>query len=351
MGWYDISCMDIILSIIKMDSMIKKSVIVASLLLSSFLSTMNAQQSAKGLKEPELKYALRVDFKQGVYSSYKMDEKTKVQRLYRDSITKNYQRILSYNFTQSPKSPNDETLPLITNIDSMKYAFKEGPTELIYDSQNPKAATVNTEFPDAISNMGLLNHQFALMYNPKTEVVKVDGVDQPGDIKWLRNYINDDNGEALDTAQKFTWLHAIADEQAIYIGDVSKSLIAGKMLISPDSVWKRPIRLRLDGIDCFDTVEIRVISYAKGEYVLEAISKALTPDYSHDARFFGVPAPVQIKTGKGTGKILVEITSSGWVKKVAFDYNIEIESMYKREPFTQKIETNSVWTLLGRYKW
>ena len=85
--------------------------------------------------------------------------------------------------------------------------------------------------------------------------------------------------------------------------------------------------------------------------ILEAISKALTPDYSHDARFFGVPAPVQIKTGKGTGKILVEITSSGWVKKVAFDYNIEIESLYKREPFTQKIETNSVWTLLGRYKW
>ena len=47
MGWYDISCMDIILSIIKMDSMINKSVIVASLMVSSFLSTMYAQQSAK----------------------------------------------------------------------------------------------------------------------------------------------------------------------------------------------------------------------------------------------------------------------------------------------------------------
>lgn len=57
------------------------------------------------------------------------------------------------------------------------------------------------------------------------------------------------------------------------------------------------------------------------------------------------------KNRKGTGKILLEISSSGWVRKVAFDYNIEIESLYKREPFTQKIETNSVWTLLGRYKW
>ncbi|MFM8840676.1 MAG: hypothetical protein ACKOFB_06220 [bacterium] len=237
-----------------------------------------AQQSdTKGQKAPELKYALRVDFKENVYSSYVMDEKTVVKRMYRDSNDKQYQRKVQYHFTQSPESPKGEGLPLVTNIDSMKYAFFDGPTQLLYDSQNPKAATVNTEFPDAISNMALLNHQFVLMYSPQTEVVNVRGVDQPGDIDWLRNYIIKEGQDALDTAQRFTWLNALKDEQAAWIGDVSKQLIPGKMVIAPDSVWRRAIRLRLDGIDFIDTVEVRVSAYSKGEYVLEAVSKALQP--------------------------------------------------------------------------
>lgn len=311
-----------------------------------------AQQSdTKGQKAPELKYALRVDFKENVYSSYVMDEKTVVKRMYRDSNDKQYQRKVQYHFTQSPESPKGEGLPLVTNIDSMKYAFFDGPTQLLYDSQNPKAATVNTEFPDAISNMALLNHQFVLMYSPQTEVINVRGVDQPGDIEWLRNYIIKEGQDALDTAQRFTWLNALKDEQAAWIGDVSKQLIPGKMVIAPDSVWRRAIRLRLDGIDFIDTVEVRVSAYSKGEYVLEAVSKALQPVTKDDARFFGIPAPVPVQQGKGEGTITMEMNSSGWVKKVTLKYNAKVSAQYKREQFTQDIGTETTWTLLGRYKW
>jgi hypothetical protein len=233
----------------------------------------------------------------------------------------------------------------------MKYAFFDGPAQLLYDSQNPKAATVNTEFPDAIANMALLNHQFALVYSPRTEVIDVIGVDQPGDIIWLRNYIIKEGKDALDTAQRFTWMHALKDEQAAWIGDVSKELIPGKMVISPDSIWKRPIRLRLDGIDFVDTVEVRIAEYSKGEYVLEATSKALTPVQEDDTRFFGVPAPVPIQEASGNGTIRMEMNSSGWVKKVTLKYNAKVTAQYKREPFTQEIKTESTWTLLGRYKW
>ncbi|MGA1434044.1 MAG: hypothetical protein ACO34C_00945, partial [Candidatus Kapaibacteriota bacterium] len=199
--------------------------------------------------------------------------------------------------------------------------------------------------------MALLNHQFVLVYSPQTEVVNVRGVDQPGDIEWLRNYIINEGKDALDTAQKFTWLNALTDEQAAWIGDVSKELIAGKMVIAPDSVWKRGIRLRLDGIDFIDTVEVRVSAYSKGEYVVEAVSKALKPVTSNDARFFGVPAPVPIQQGEGQGTIIMEMNSSGWVKKVTLKYNAKVTAQYKREQFTQDINTETTWTLLGRYKW
>jgi hypothetical protein len=312
-----------------------------------------AQEGAKsGEKAPDLKYGLRVDFKQGVYTSYTMDEKTRVKRLYRDSLTRSYQRQLQYSFTQSPgKSKSEQGLSIVTNIDSMRYAFKEGNTELLYDSQNPKAATVNTEFPDAISTMALLNHQFALIYSPGTTVMDVVGVDQPGDIEWLRNYVTVEGKDALDTAQKFTWLHGTSNEQACYIADVSKGLILGKMLIKPDSIWRSPIQLRLDGIDFTDTVEMRVVSYKKGEYVLEGQSRALKPVMNKDARFFGVPAPVPVKVGAGSGKIIMEISSAGWVRKVDIDYVAEVEAQYRRESFSQKIETKASWKLNGRYKW
>lgn len=313
-----------------------------------------AQSATKGEKAPELKYSLRVDFKDNVYASYVMDEKTVVNRMYRDSIGKQYQRKVQYNFTQSPQSPQPsdvEGLAVVTNIDSMKYAFFDGPAQLLYDSQNPKAATVNTEFPDAIANMALLNHQFALVYSPKTEVIKVQGVNQTGDIDWLRNYIIKEGQDALDTAQRYTWMHALKDEQAAWIGDVSKQLIYGKMVIATDSVWKRPIRLRLDGIDFLDTVEVRIAEYSKGEYVLEAVSKALTPIKNDDVRFFGVPAPVPIQEANGKGTIRMEMNSSGWVKKVTLSYTAKVTAQYKREPFTQDIKTESTWTLLGRFKW
>ena len=310
-----------------------------------------AQTGTKGEKAPELKYSLRIDFKENVYASYKMDENTKVSRVYRDSVTKNYFRKLQYNFTQSPQSGAEDGLAVVTNIDSMKYAFKEGNAELLYDSQNPKAATVNTEFPDAIANMSLLNHQFAIVYNPKTEVIKVRGIDQPGDIDWLRNYVLKEGNDALDTAQKFNWMHSLKDEQAAWIGDVSKQLIPGKLLISPDSVWIRPIRLRLDGIDFFDTVSVRVSAYSKGEYSIEAVSVSLKANESADARFLGIPAPVPVKKSSGKGMIKMDINSSGWVKKVEINYMANVESQYKREVFNQTIETKSVWTLLGRYKW
>jgi len=314
----------------------------------------NAQSGTKGEKAPELKYALRVDFKDNVYASYVMEEKTAVNRMYRDSIGKQYQRKVQYNFTQSPQSPQPSGIDgqaIVCNIDSMKYAFFDGPTQLLYDSQNPKSATVNTEFPDAIAHMALLNHQFALVYSPKTEVSDVIGVDQPGDIVWLRNYIIKEGKDALDTAQKFTWMHALKDEQAAWIADVSKQLVPGKIVIAPDSIWKRPIRLRLDGIDFIDTVDVRIAEYSKGEYVVEAVSKALTPIKDDDARFFGIPAPVPIQEAKGNGVIRMEMNSSGWVKKVTLKYEAKVTSQYKRESFTQDIKTETTWTLLGRYKW
>ena len=141
------------------------------------------------------------------------------------------------------------------------------------------------------------------------------------------------------------------DEQAAWIGDVSKQLIPGKMVIAPDSVWRRAIRLRLDGIDFIDTVEVRVSAYSKGEYVLEAISKALQPVTKDDARFFGIPAPVPVQQGNGEGTITMEMNSSGWVKKVTLKYNAKVSAQYKREQFTQDIGTETTWTLLGRYKW
>ena len=48
---------------------------------------------------------------------------------------------------------------------------------------------------------------------------------------------------------------------------------------------------------------------------------------------------------------MMEMNSSGWVKKVSLKYKANVSAQYKREQFTQEITTEATWNLLGRYKW
>jgi hypothetical protein len=299
---------------------------------------------------PIKKYSIYIDWKDRIAHSYSIAHKTKVKRIFRDNIEKNYERDVLYYVTMSSTGTEKGFIKLQCNIDSLKYTFTEGNTVLHYDSQSDKKTTIKGEFPDLTSTFGMMNHQFQFLISPSGEVSKVTGIEQSGDLDWLRKFV-DESGDALDTTQKMLWYSVMSDENLKMVADISKGLIAGKMQIKADSVWRRAIGLRFDGLNFTDTAKVQVASHSKENIVLSAVSTNLRPVLPQETRMFGIPGVGKVISGKGSGTLRLDLTPRGTIKKQELTYNADIEAKYKLENFTQNIQTTVSCTLLGQFKW
>lgn len=312
-----------------------------------------AQEAGKSSSRPDAamrKYSIYVDWKDRVAHSYSITSKTKVKRVYRDNIEKNYQRDVNYFVTMSSNGTENGFIKLQCNIDSIRYTFIEGNTTLYYDSQHDEKTTIKTEFPDLTSTFGMMNHQFQFLVSPYGEVAKVTGIGQAGDLDWLKKFIVD-GGDALDTLQKTLWYSVMSDENLKMVADISKGLIAGKMQIKADSVWTRPISIRLDGLNFTDTAKVQVASHTKENIVISANSSDLYPVLPQETRMFGIPGFGKVLSGKGSGTIRLDMTPRGTIKKQELNYTADIEASYNLEKFKENIQTTVSCTLLGQFKW
>jgi len=340
------------LSAIGICSKALRKIIVTVIFISGTIGAI-AQQAGKSPLNPDTpvrKYSIYVDWKDKVAHSYSIINKTKVKRIYRDNIEKVYERNVTYFVTMSSTGTENGFTKLLCNIDSLQYTFIEGNTTLYYDSQHDEKTTIKTEFPDLTSTFGMMNHQFQFLVSPYGEVAKVTGIGQPGDLDWLKKFIVD-GGDALDTLQKTLWYSVMSDENLKMIADISKGLIAGKMQIKADSIWMRPIRIRLDGLNFTDTAKVQVASHAKDNIVISAASSNLLPVLPQETRMFGIPGLGQVFSGKGSGTIRLDLTPRGTIKKQELNYTADIEAGYKLEKFTENIQTTVSCTLLGQFKW
>ncbi len=299
---------------------------------------------------PVKKYSIYIDWKDRVAHVYSVNHKTKVKRVFRDNLEVSYERNVTYFVSMSSVGSEKGFTKLQCNIDSLRYSFTEGNNTLYYDSQDEKKTTLKTEFPDFTQTFGMLNHQFMFLISPYGEVAKVTGIDQSGDLDWLRKFV-DDSGTAMDTLQKVLWYSVMSDENLKMIADISKGLIAGKMQIKADSVWTRNIGLRLDGLNFTDSVKTQVASHTKENIVISGTSTNLKPILPQETRMFKIPGLGTVLSGNGTGTLRLDLTPRGTIKKQEVNYTADIEGKYKLENFKENIQTTVSCTLLGQYKW
>lgn len=355
MGWYDLSRLDTV----PVKRFFLNTAFSATLALLFTLTPMRILSQETGKQPtsaapqstaPVKKYSLRVDWKDGVLHTYSVTEKTKVKRVYRDNIEKNYERETTYFLSMSSTGTDKGFTKLRVVIDSLKYKFTEGNTILRYNSYDEKDNNIKGEFPDLTGTFACMSHQFEFRVAPTGEVASVSGVGENGDIDWLKDYINDPESP-MDTLQKILWLSCISPENLKMIADIPKGIIAGKMQIKADSVWTRQIGMRLDGINFSDTLASEVVSFAKSNFVISGESKALRPLSNQSVRMFGIPGLADIISGKGTGKVRLDMTSGGTVRKAEITYAADVEAKYKLEQFSENIQTTVLCTLIGQYKW
>ncbi|MBI3260690.1 MAG: hypothetical protein HYZ54_14620 [Ignavibacteriae bacterium] len=331
-----------------------KTIILAVLCIIGTIGT-SAQQPGKppastSPDAPIKKYSIYIDWKDRVAHVYSVNHKTKVKRVFRDNLELNYERNVTYFVSMSSIGIEKGFIKLQCNIDSLRYSFTEGNSTLYYDSQDEKKTTLKTEFPDFTSTFGMMNHQFMFLISPYGDVAKVTGIEQSGDLDWLRQFV-DESGTAMDTLQKLLWYSVMSDENLKMIADISKGLIAGKMQIKTDSVWTRNIGLRLDGLNFTDSAKVQVASHTKDNIVISGASTNLQPVLPQDARMFKIPGLGSVVSGNGSGTLRLDLTPRGTIKKQEVNYIADIEGKYKLENFKENIQTTVSCTLLGQYKW
>lgn len=292
------------------------------------------------------KVSLKLYFTPGNEYFYEMLDSTLVERMYSDSTVMKYTRIMKYNFTlRADADPKDGIYKVSINVDSVDYWFKQDETSIYYNTNSTK--NMRLEFPDLVAATVPVNRTFTMNYSPYNEVVKCEGEM----LDWLRDYIRDNNKGQLDSIMENIWLNGISNTALAHIGDIQKGVVPNGRVYK-DSTWSKPLFYKSDGIDCRDdSATSKILGFYDNTYRIETTTNKFKVLPATKSRLYGIPYFVDVLGGNGNGKFNLSITAKGLPRRADAQFVTNMKVSVKREVFTQKVTTHTIWTLLGEYKW
>lgn len=316
---------------------------IISLSLICFLCFSGFLFSQSSKKKDDLSYSLKMKFPVNISNVYKMKEITNVKRSFSDSTNKEYTRDLTWYFTQKVSSSSKDGFTVVeVVIDSVEYKFKEGEAEFKFNSQGDDPGVLT--FEDVQSTTVPLGKSYEMTYNPYWEVSKIEGEN----LEWLRNYVLKD-GKVLDTLKKILWLDGISIERLSHITDIKK-LTFPVGPVEPDSVWRSPFTIQLDGINFYDTLKTNIPKHTSGFQYIDGTTDKIFAQ-KNPTRFYGIKNTlVSIDSCKGKGTYSLTITPRGSIRTATADFNVEILARVNKETFKETIVTKINWELIGQFK-
>jgi len=312
----------------------------------SFAINVFAQQKAvKGQaqdKEEVVKFGIMVKHPVNTFSNFVLTENTRVHRVYSDSTTKDYQRNIVYYYTVKVEdSPQKGFQTVIIVVDSLNYLFKDGDKTLDYHSVDMSGNASRTK--DLNFRTPVLGREFNLVYSPYGEVSKIDG----SDIKELTDYI-DENKSYMKPIELFMWNTAVSFERLSYIGD-NKKIILPRYRIPIDSIWYSPISIELNGYAFKDTAAMKIDKYNSGIFLIKGTMKNLT-HINRNELMYNVSKLINIDKTVGTGKIELEMTARGKIKRTKIQYRAVVRAKVGDDYVDEVIDSSIEWKKTGTFR-
>lgn len=303
--------------------------------------SVTAQQKGDEAQIPS--YKLKMGFPATIIHIYKITDSTGITRIFSDSSVRKFKRQYDLYFNErAPSSSDKGFLKLDVGIDSLFYKFTDGDAVFEYNSQadNPGAVT----FEDLKAISVALGKDFSMTYSPYGEVTEIEGER----LDWLKNYVLE-NGSGMDTLQTFIWLDGISLNRLKYLTDVKK-LIYPVEKVYKDSLWTSPITFQIDGMNYYDTAQVKIVKVADNEITIEAKLNNIRaiPDMG---RFYGIKGQIlPIESCVGTGTYKLVLSSKNTIKFAELKTNVEIKVRIHKDFFTQKINSRVIWDLRQQLK-
>lgn len=298
-------------------------------------------------KPEQVKYKPKVLYHTNAYRLYKLTETTNVHRIYSDSTTKDFKRVVTYFLTLSILNKDDngfQTVKVV--IDSMLYKLSEGDKVFEFDSQAEVIKPIKLK--DLEVKSVPLNRQFDMTYSPYGEVAKIESEDIAEALDFIKKGDEKYGTKGKDEMQNLIWFEGLSDATLKHICDLQKITFAAESM-AKDNLWSSPFSIQIDGKDFIDTVNARIADYNTGIFTIEAKSNNLRP-VTKDSYFYGVVKPAKIESAKGDGFYIIKINPKGIISSVESEFVIESNCKVRFEPFFEQVQSKMVWEYMGQFK-
>ncbi len=283
--------------------------------------------------------ALKWRFPAGNIFAYTMHDSTEVLRTYSDSSTLKYSRDVTYYLELRANSdPVNGMLELDVNIDSLRYRFKSGESEIVYDNRSK----VQLKFPDLTAATVPVNRECFIKFSPYWEAVSIRGEM----LDWLKDYIAKYGEGHLDSMSTYMWLNGISTMAYAQIIDPQKGVLPNDV-VKRDSSWKKPYFVKIDGLDCRDdSATTHIASYALGLYTLESDIQHLKVLPKTD-RLYGIERMIDILGGEGKGHQTLVINRRGNIISSSSQFNTTVKAHVRNETFSENVQSFYTWISRG----
>ncbi len=304
-----------------------------------------ALTSAAFVQDTATEYLLKVRYRLNIMNHYSTTETTTVTRTFSDNTKREYKRDVIYFFTLTQLSlPSQEFQEIEVKIDSMKYKFSEGEKEIIANTEDEDFG--ETVYTEDLSTTVIPNAKsFITTYSPYGDFAK----NTSETISQLKDYLAKHSKTSPDTMKRITWENQLSDNHLQYISDIRKILLPINP-IKKDSIWKSPIKARLDGKTFVDTVDAWIAHIEVGEIFIEAVSN-MPKFLDNYGLFYGIRFPLKIDSTAGRFKYTFSIDPFGNINHTEGLYSARIHARSNNERFTDSVTVTTKTMILGRYKY
>lgn len=311
------------------------------------LSSLSAQVPAKTGEKQEtekVKYDVSFGYKQLVYHTYRVTENTRVKRIFEDSTSNEYSKVVTHWFKVFVPNPKDENgfLVLEINSDSLDYKFDSELKKVEYASREiDKLMPIN--FKDFFQSYGSDSRFFSLTYSPYGDVAKIEGKDLDAERK---NF-----SQIKDPVNREEVLNSISDNKLKFMFDVPKGIYP-PFEASIDTSWKSEIRYFITNVPFSGEITNTFKGFANNEYRIESTMESLKLDapmenyYLPDLDKYGT-----ITDGIATGTLETDMFTGGTIKYVKAKLKAILAGKLENYKYNQIVETTYTWDLMGRFSY
>jgi len=290
-------------------------------------------------------YMLNIRYNVNVFHKYIFTEESKIIRTFSDDTQIEYKRNAVYYLTLLQNSlPQDGFTRLKVSIDSLEYQFFEnGNKKYVYYSQDDNSVPP-IKSNDFLNYIIPLGREYEMVYSSYREVANVEGEM----LQEALGHLNHNERGIQDPSQKYIWNRFFGKEYLTFIGDVQKNLIPPERVFL-DSAWLRPVNIFVNGVRFVDTAFIVLNDFSPREYIVEALLDSLTAT-DDLVSMYGLDDLIAPTEAKGSGKIIMNVSSSGQVQSSQLDVVTEVKAIIRKKHFTQKTESVFRWELDSMFR-